>query len=91
MNKTELATKVAQNTETAGAKALAIINATFEAIAESMIDGEPVVIANFGKFVPFQSKARIGHNPKTGDPIDIAAKTTVKFKPGKGLKEVVNQ
>jgi nucleoid DNA-binding protein len=35
-------------------------------------------------------EAREGRNPKTGEPTQIAASTTVKFKPGKGLKDAIN-
>jgi DNA-binding protein HU-beta len=42
---------------------------------------------NFGKLVLSQRKAREGRNPATGEPIKIAAKTTLKFRVGKGMKD----
>ena len=83
MNKTGLSAKVAEITGTSNIKAVAAVKAVFEAIAESLANGEAVLIANFGKFIPFQSKPRKGYNPTTGENIDIAAKTIAKFRPAK--------
>lgn len=46
-------------------------------------------LPGFGKFVKTQRKAREGRNPATGETIKIAAKTTVKFKASKSLKDAV--
>ena len=46
-------------------------------------------LPGFGKFVKTKRKAREGRNPATGETIKIAAKTTVKFKVGKAMKDAV--
>ena len=46
-------------------------------------------LPGFGKLVKATRKAREGRNPATGEPIKIAAKTTVKFRLGKALKDAV--
>lgn len=46
-------------------------------------------IPGFGKLVKTKRKARTGRNPATGQPIKIAAKTTVKFRVGKAMKDSV--
>jgi DNA-binding protein HU-beta len=46
-------------------------------------------LPGFGKFVKTQRKAREGRNPATGETIKIAAKTTVKFKASKALKDAI--
>ena len=47
------------------------------------------VLPGFGKLVLSQRKAREGRNPATGETIQIPAKTTLKFRVGKGLKDSV--
>ncbi len=46
-------------------------------------------LPGFGKFVKTQRKAREGRNPATGETIKIAAKTTVKFRASKAMKDAV--
>ncbi len=65
-------------------------DAIFEAIANSLAAGERVSIAGFGSFATSHSAERQGRNPSTGEAITIAARTNVKFKAGKELKERVN-
>lgn len=47
------------------------------------------VLPGFGKLVLSERKAREGRNPATGDTIQIPAKTTLKFRVGKGMKDSV--
>ena len=47
------------------------------------------VLPGFGKLVLSERKAREGRNPATGQPIQIPAKTTLKFRLGKGMKDSV--
>lgn len=48
-------------------------------------------LPGFGKLVKATRKAREGRNPATGDVIKIPAKTTVKFRLGKALKDAVGE
>ena len=47
------------------------------------------VLPGFGKLVKSERKAREGRNPATGETIQIPAKTTLKFRVGKGMKDTV--
>ena len=47
-------------------------------------------LPGFGKLVKATRKAREGRNPATGKPIKIPAKTTVKFRLGKAMKDAVS-
>lgn len=47
------------------------------------------VLPGFGKLVKSERKAREGRNPATGETIQIPAKTTLKFRVGKGMKDSV--
>ena len=59
------------------------------ATSEVKSNGE-FTLPGFGKLVKATRKAREGRNPATGDPIKIPAKTTVKFRLGKALKDAVS-
>jgi DNA-binding protein HU-beta len=56
------------------------------ATRECKLNGE-FTLPGFGKLVLSQRKAREGRNPATGEAIQIGAKTTLKFRLGKGMKE----
>ena len=58
------------------------------AVGEVKRNGE-FVMPGFGKLVLAKRKAREGRNPQTGEAIRIAAKTTLKFRLGKGMKDSV--
>ena len=58
------------------------------AMREVKSNGE-FVLPGFGKLVLSERKAREGRNPQTGDTIQIPAKTTLKFRVGKSLKDTV--
>lgn len=59
------------------------------AAAEVKKNGE-FTLPGFGKLVKATRKAREGRNPATGKPIKIPAKTTVKFRLGKAMKDAVS-
>ena len=90
MNKTELIWDVADDTGIPRDASERAVSATLKSIAETISKGEDVVIPGFGTFSRKTRKARKGHNPKTGEAIDIPATTIPVFRPGKKLKAVVN-
>ena len=55
-----------------------------------LADGGRVEIRGFGSFSVHHRPARRGRNPKTGEPVDIPRKFVPHFKPGKELRERVN-
>ena len=65
------------------------VDSVFDTIVKSLSRGEEVAIAGFGTFRVVKRAARTGINPKTGEKIQIAAKTAPKFRAGKLLKEAV--
>src|ERR671929_591031 len=58
------------------------------ATSEVKANGE-FVLPGFGKLVLSERKAREGRNPATGETIQIPAKTTLKFRLGKAMKDTV--
>jgi DNA-binding protein HU-beta len=59
----------------------------FELISEALIADDKVTVPNFGTFQGSKRPARVGRNPATGEPINIAASKSVRFKVSKNLKE----
>lgn len=90
MTKSELIAVVAVRTELNKTQAEKAVNAVIDAISNTLAGGEDVAIAGFGTFTAKSRQAREGRNPRTGATLQIAAKTSVSFKPGKALKDALN-
>lgn len=71
------------------AQAHRVVEAVFDIIMKTMSRGEDVAISGFGTFRIAKRAARMGRNPKTGEPIQIPASVKPKFRAGKALKEAV--
>ncbi|AUS10167.1 HU family DNA-binding protein [Laceyella sacchari] len=91
MNKTELIERVAESTGKTKKEAGLIIDSVFQTISEALSGGEKVTLIGFGNFEVRERAARTGRNPQTGEEITIEASKVPAFKPGKQLKELVNQ
>ncbi|MEM7349941.1 MAG: HU family DNA-binding protein [Acidobacteriota bacterium] len=90
-NKNDLIEHLAGNLEGVTKKlAGEALDAVFGHIEEKLADGEKVQIPGFGTFVVSARKERQGRNPQTNKPMTIPASNSVRFKPGKGLKDAVN-
>lgn len=91
MNKTELIERVAESTGKTKKEAGLIIDSVFQTISDALSGGEKVTLIGFGNFEVRDRAARTGRNPQTGEEITIEASKVPAFKPGKQLKEMVNQ
>jgi integration host factor subunit beta len=60
-------------------------------MANSLSNGERIEIRGFGSFSLHYREPRRGRNPKTGDAVDLSGKYVPYFKPGKEMRERVNQ
>ncbi|MFT9068904.1 MAG: HU family DNA-binding protein [Acetobacter orientalis] len=90
LNKQELVSAVADKVALPKAKAGEVVDAVFGAIEEALSRGQEVRLVGFGTFVTASRKAAKGRNPRTGEEIDIPASTSLRFKPGKALKDAVS-
>ena len=90
MKKVELVEAVAEDTGLTKADATKAIDATFNAIANALANGDKVPLVGFGTFDVSERAAREGRNPRTGEPVTIAARKAVTFKAGSALKDAVN-
>lgn len=59
-------------------------------MTESLSQGERIEIRGFGSFSLHFRAPRTGRNPKTGESVELGAKYVPHFKPGKDLREQVN-
>ncbi|MEQ9662197.1 MAG: HU family DNA-binding protein [Parasphingopyxis sp.] len=90
MNKQELISSVADSAGLSKADAGKACEAVFDTISGALGKGEEVRLVGFGTFSTSHRKASTGRNPRTGEPMQIAASTQPKFKAGKALKDAVN-
>ena len=89
MTKSDLIGIMAKAGDVPKAKAESMFNSLISGVSDSLRSRERVVISGFGTFSVRESKARTGRNPKTGETIQIAAKSVPKFVPGKELKGTI--
>ncbi len=90
MNKQELIAKVAEKAGVTKAQAAACMDAAIEAVAEALKNGDEVRLVGFGTFSAPMRKERTVRVPGTGETRTLPAMRVPKFKPGKTLKDAVN-
>ena len=83
MNKAELISAMAA--ESGLSKTDSALDAFIASVTKAMKAGDKVSLVGFGTFSVVERGARMGINPSTKKPIEIAAKKVVKFKPGTEL------
>ena len=90
MTKTDLIAQVAEKTSLTKKDSAAAIDAVFAAITAALAQGDGLSLTGFGSFAVSDRAAREARNPSTGEKMAIAASKSVKFKPGKALRDSVN-
>ena len=91
MTKSELILKItSKNSYLYHKDVYKIIDTLFNCVTQALKDGDRVELRGFGTFTTKLRNARIGRNPKTGDPVAIPQKKMPFFKMGKSMKERIN-
>ena len=90
MNKAELIDAVAEAADISKSSATRALDGALDAISNALKSGDQVTLVGFGTFSVRARAARTGRNPRTGEPIQIAASNAPGFKAGKALKDAVN-
>jgi DNA-binding protein HU-beta len=85
MNKSDLINKMSDDAGITKSQATAALNSFIDAIGTALSSDDKVALVGFGTFSVSERDARAGRNPKTGETLQIAAKKSAKFKPGKEL------
>ncbi|MGH8477747.1 MAG: integration host factor subunit beta [Methylococcales bacterium] len=67
------------------------VKCMLEQMSEALSSGERIEIRGFGSFSLHYRPPRIGRNPKTGDSVSLSAKYVPHFKPGKELRDRVDE
>ena len=93
MNRTQMTEALARATGLSKADAAMAVEGLFDprdgVIARALRRRRTVRITGFGTFTPRRRDARLGRDPRTGDPIRIPAGTAVGFRAGKPLRETL--
>lgn len=91
MNKTAFLSELAVRTDRPVTEVRKFVDDFFALTTEILAREEEVAFLYFGRFYPRKQFARPVRNPKTGVPLMLDERTTVRFKPGKTLFEAVNR
>ena len=89
MTKKEIVRQISERLGLPQLKTKEIVQQTFDAIVETLLETGRIELRNFGVFEVKQRKARKARNPRTGDKVDVPPKNVVTFKPGKEMEERV--
>lgn len=90
MNRTDILKKMSEATGISVQTADIALRAALNGMKESLAKGEKVSLTGFGTWSVVDRAARVGRNPKTGEPVNIPAKKRVKFSVGAPVTEAVN-
>ena len=89
MTKKEIVKQIADRIDLTQLKTKEIVQLTFDAIVDTLIEDGRIELRNFGVFEVKRRKARKARNPRTGKPVNVPPKNVVTFKPGKEMEERV--
>ena len=92
MNRTELIDAMAKKMGDSATKkeAEAALKAFVDVVTEELAKKEKIQLVGFGTFETSVRPEREGRNPRTGETMKIGESVVPKFKPGKALKDAVN-
>lgn len=91
MNKSELITALAEQKNMKFDEAAQVVEALFGSIKDALTSGDRVEVRGFGSFKIKDYKGYKGRNPKTGSVVQVQPKRLPFFRPGKELKEFINE
>ena len=91
MTKKEIVKTISDEIGLTQLKTKEIVQKTFDAIVETLVDERRIELRNFGVFEVKKRAARKARNPRTGDKVYVPEKYVVTFKPGKEMEERVRE
>ena len=91
MTKKEIVKTISEEIGLTQLKTKEIVQKTFDAIVETLVEEGRIELRNFGVFEVKKRAARKARNPRTGDKVFVPEKFVVTFKPGKEMEERVRQ
>jgi len=90
MTKADLVDEVVRVSKLSKKHAEIIVNTVFGSIVEALQRDDKIELRGFGSFRVRRRRSRQGRNPKTGDRVEVPEKRIPYFKPGKELKDLIN-
>lgn len=91
MTKKEIVKTISEEIGLTQLKTKEIVQKTFDAIVETLVEERRIELRNFGVFEVKRRAARKARNPRTGDKVYVPEKFVVTFKPGKEMEERVRE
>src|SRR5262252_6208407 len=91
MTKKEIVKQIAEHSRISRQVALEAVQMVFDGITETLVDEGRIELRNFGVFEVKRRRARKARNPRTGEKLSVPERSVVTFKPGREIKERVNQ
>ena len=91
MTKKEIVKTISDEIGLTQLKTKEIVQKTFDAIVETLVEEERIELRNFGVFEVKRRAARKARNPRTGEKVYVPEKFVVTFKPGKEMEEKVRE
>lgn len=88
MIKADIINRIADETEVSRVKASIAVDTILAAMKDALRNGKRIELRGFGVFQVRDRKRGVGRNPKTGIEVPITPGKTVRFKPGKFLREL---
>lgn len=89
MTKSQMITALAEASELSKKQVAGLMETMADVVYKEVKKNGECIVPGFGKLVKVRRKARDGRNPATGETIKIPAKTVVKFRLAKAVKDVV--
>ena len=87
--KKDIIDRVAEDAGLTKKDATAAVEAVFQEITDTLVDGGKISVYGFGQFEAVEKPAHQARNPRSGEMIDVPASRSVKFKASKSLKDAV--
>lgn len=91
MTKKEIVKTISDDIGLTQLKTKEIVQKTFDAIVETLVEDRRIELRNFGVFEVKKRAARKARNPRTGDKVSVPEKFVVTFKPGKEMEARVRE
>ena len=89
MTKSQMIATLAESAEMSKKQIASLMDTITEVVYKEVKKNGECIVPGFGKLVKVKRKAREGRNPATGETIKIPAKTVVKFRLAKAVKDAV--
>lgn len=92
MTKSELIERIAERQDQLSAKDVELaVKLILEYMSRMLAGGDRIEVRGFGSFSLHYREPRMGRNPKTGEPVVLEGKYVPHFKPGKEMRDRVNE